>query len=74
MLLESELFGIMNCLPDDAALLAVEGECLADQGIGGDLRGDHRGGHQGADQEHAGGVGRNRLKVRREIFSIREKI
>ena len=52
-------------IPDDAALLAVKGEGLADQGVGGDLRGYHRGGHQGADQEHAGGVGRDRLKVRR---------
>ena len=32
-------------LPDEAALLAVEGERLADQGEGGDLRGNHRGGH-----------------------------
>ena len=53
------------CIPDDAALLAVKSECLADQGVGGDLRGDHCGGHQGADQEHAGGVGSYRLKVRR---------
>ena len=51
-------------LPDEAALLAVEGERLADQGEGGDLRGDHRGGHQRPDQEHAGRVGRYRLKVR----------
>ena len=66
MLWETGLFGMIFkciCIPDDATLLAVEGECLADQGVGGDLRGDHRGGHQGADQEHAGGVGRDRLKV-----------
>ena len=50
--------------PDESTLLAVEGECLTDQGVGGDLRGEDRGGHQGPDQEHAGGVGRNRLKVR----------
>ena len=48
-------------LPDEAALLAVEGERLADQGEGGDLRGDHRGGHQRPDQEHAGRVGRDCL-------------
>ena len=54
----------MSIIPDEAALLTVEGERLADQGEGGELRGDHRGGHQGPDQEHAGRVGRNRLKVR----------
>ena len=31
-------------LPDEAALLTVEGERLTDQGEGGELRGDHRGG------------------------------
>ena len=51
-------------IPDEAALLAVEGERLADQSEGGELRGDHRGGHEGPDQEHAGRVGRYRLKVR----------
>ena len=54
----------MSIIPDEAALLTVKGERLTDQGEGGELRGDHRGGHQGPDQEHAGRVGRNRLKVR----------
>ena len=65
-----EAFGKFNIivhviyLPDEAALLTVEGERLADKGEGGELRGDHRGGDQGPDQEHAGRVCRYRLKVR----------
>ena len=52
----------MSIIPDEAALLTVEGERLTDQGEGGELRGNHRGGHQRPDQEHAGGVGRYCLK------------